>query len=246
MDIFRDTIWQFVGVVLALVSIFVTVYFSISQYRKKSLVYVVMAETPLLTVNEELKSKIQVLYQDKPIQDVHLIVLKILNSGQIPILEKDFESSLTFQFGKTANILSAEIIETSPASFSPTISFQDTTLSISPTLFNSKDMVAIKILAAQYNGNITASARIVGVSEIKRTGEYSLSEDIAITKSILPAVPVLLFSILLFSIATSRGISARWGELLIFASFFSMGSAITFLITRLLQVKSKSPKRKAG
>lgn len=75
-DILRDPIWQFVGALLGLVAIGVTVYPFLVQKNKKSLSYKIENKTALLTVNDEIKGKLQIVYDGIPIKDVHLILYR--------------------------------------------------------------------------------------------------------------------------------------------------------------------------
>jgi hypothetical protein len=97
IEFLRDSIWQFICGIGG-IGVAVLIYFL--QRRKKSLPYQVLAATPLLTVNEELKGKIQVTFEGTPVQNVHLVLLKILNNGNVPIASSDFELPLSFSFGE--------------------------------------------------------------------------------------------------------------------------------------------------
>ena len=57
IELFRDPIWQFIGAALAFIAIIVSVVTVVVQQRKKSLAYEILARTPLLTVNDEVKGK---------------------------------------------------------------------------------------------------------------------------------------------------------------------------------------------
>jgi hypothetical protein len=183
-DILRDPIWQFIGALLALIAIGVSVYIFFLQRTKKSLSYQIMSETELLTVNEEIKGKIQILYEGIPVQKVHLLVLKILNDGNIPVTPDDFKETLSFFFGKKAQILSAEVTETSPKTLKPVLNIIDKNkIVLEPTLINGQDSITTKLLLAQYRGKVTPNARIVGVREVRELKDR--------TKLMLGLTPIL-------------------------------------------------------
>ena len=56
-ELFRDPIWQFVGAILGLIAIVVTIIIFILQRRKKSLVYEILANTSLILSMMRLKAK---------------------------------------------------------------------------------------------------------------------------------------------------------------------------------------------
>jgi hypothetical protein len=165
-DLLRDTIWQFI---LGLSTIIVAIIIFFLQRRKKSLAYDVIANTSLLALDEEIKGKIQILYDGTSVQKVHLLILHIMNDGNVPIIKSDFESPLTFEFGENTRILSAELIKTEPANLKPEFwgSPSESNISLEPLLLNSKDSIQLKLLLAQFEGIKEVGARINGVREVK-------------------------------------------------------------------------------
>jgi hypothetical protein len=170
IEILRDPIWQFIGAILSVIAIGISIYIFIHQKNKKALSYRIVTDTELLTVNEEVKGKIKIVYDNVPVQDVHLIVIKIENNGNVPITSTDFEEPLTFLFGKTSQILSAEVTNVFPLTLKPIISIIDSNkIILEPILLNSKDNLTVKLLLAQFNKQITPEARIIGVGEVKKS-----------------------------------------------------------------------------
>lgn len=167
-DLLRDPIWQFIGAILGLIAIFISIIVFFLQRRKKSLAYEIITNTPLLTLNDEIKGKVQILFEGSAVQNVHLIMLHILNDGNIAISSSDYESPLTFEFGETSQILSAEVVKTSPVKLEPQFTLRNNSVEFTPILLNSGDSIVFKLLLAQYEGNLVVRARILGVTEIKQ------------------------------------------------------------------------------
>ncbi len=113
LDFLRDQLWQFVGVAISVVSIVVSIIFSLKQRARKGLTYKIES-TSLVSIKDKAKGKIQILYDLKPISDADLVLLKIWNSGNQPILQTDYEDPITFNFGSKTEILSHDVIETVP------------------------------------------------------------------------------------------------------------------------------------
>ena len=150
-----------------------SVYLFILQRKKKSLSYQVLSSTDLLTVNEEIKGKIKILYEEIPIQNVSLIILRIINDGNLPITSSDFERPISFSFGSESSILSAEIIDKSPSTLKPDLKPDTSQIGLIPVLLNNKDSITVKLLVSGFAGRIEPDARIVGVGEIKRIVDKS-------------------------------------------------------------------------
>lgn len=173
-EILRDPIWQFIGAVLALAAILVAVTLYLKQRRHKSLSYEIISSTPLLSLKDEIKGKLQILYEGKPIQQVHLIVARIINSGNTPIVLADYERPVSLSFGKEAQVLTAEVTKTSPDSLQASIKIEEKNVVLMPTLLNQGDWVVLKMLVTKFGGEIAVDGRIVGIREIRDLKETPL------------------------------------------------------------------------
>lgn len=169
MEILRDSAWQFVGVVIAILALLITVWIYWLQKNRKRFSYEILASSELLTTSEEIHGRIEVLFDKRPVQNVRLIILRFTNDGNIPILDTDFYEPLQISFGGETKILSAEIVGCSPQSFNPKGSIHEDghSFSVLPTLINSQDSFTIKFLLAQHaRGSLKIYSRIVGISSI--------------------------------------------------------------------------------
>ena len=114
IELIRDPIWQFVAVILAIVAIIITVILFFYQRQKKAISWQIISNAPLLKIDEDIKRNLQVVFNGKPVQDIQLIIARIINTGNVPIKSTDYERPINLNFGKEAQILTAEITETSP------------------------------------------------------------------------------------------------------------------------------------
>jgi hypothetical protein len=121
LDFLRDPLWQFIGAVLALVGIVVAVVIYLRQRQTAQLGWQALSVTPLLSVNDELRGQIKIMLNDKPIDQVHLILLRLINIGTAPIRTADYERPIQITFGKTTIILNAAVIRTNDPSLQVTI-----------------------------------------------------------------------------------------------------------------------------
>jgi hypothetical protein len=137
------------------------------QKSKKSLSYEILSKTALLSVAKEVEDKIKILFEGDSVKNVHLILLKISNTGNVSILPSEFLKNITISFDNSTRILSAEISDKKPHSIEATLTINGTQLMISPSLWNSGDTVTIKSLVSEFNEEIHVSGRIVGIKDIK-------------------------------------------------------------------------------
>lgn len=165
----RDPTWQFIGAFLSFLAIIVSIFLYLIQRHRKSLSYKIISQSPLLIAEEEVSGKIQILFEGKPAQDVYLIVLKIANSGTLPIIGTDYEWPINLSFGQKTQILSVAISETNPKNLKVNAKVEDGKAVLNPILLNSGDSIRLKILVSNFDGQICVDGRIIGVKKIRES-----------------------------------------------------------------------------
>jgi hypothetical protein len=170
-EILRDPVWQFIGAALALVAIIISLFIVRIQRQRKSVSYDILANTPLLTVKEAVKSKLEILYEGKPVKDVHLLLVRIVNTGNLPILPHDYERPIRLDLVGEAQLLSGEVYDTSPKSLRVLPTIDGKSIALPPLLLNSGDAITLKIIASNSGEGVKIDGRIVGVKEIKQFRE---------------------------------------------------------------------------
>lgn len=167
MEFLRDSIWQFIGSTIGVLGVITTIWIYLLQKNRKGFSYLILTSHELLTASEEIRGRIKVSFDKKPVQSVHLLVVKFTNNGNVPILLADFYQPIKIHFGEKTKILSADVIEHFPETFDPVINIEGNCLSIAPTLINSRDSFSIKFLLAQYiRGEMKISGRIAGIKAV--------------------------------------------------------------------------------
>jgi hypothetical protein len=164
LDLLRDPLWQFVGVVLGIGA-------SVAIYRlqklNKRLAYEIISRTTLLTVREELENKVQVLYDGSPVQSLTVFLVRVWNAGSEPIRSSDFERPLSFSAAAPAQILTVDTAAVLPGSLTPELVFEAHSLTVAPMLLNPGDSLTLKVLVKDASASLEPDARIVGVTRIQ-------------------------------------------------------------------------------
>jgi hypothetical protein len=158
------------------------------QRRLKRLDFEVLAQTPLLTVKEELEDKLQILYEGRRIESVDLLLMEFTNSGTEPILPSDFVQPIGVDFGSDSQVLTAEVVETSPPDSNPVIIPQTTGLIVAPLLMNQRDSLRVKCLVEKYAASAKPTGRIVGISTIRMPGEGGILSIVLVLLGMLAFV----------------------------------------------------------
>jgi len=170
LEFFRDPAWQFVGVVLAVAALAATFLVFWLQRQRKTLSYEVISKNQLLTVREELEGRLQVLYDGHPARDICLLIVKFVNSGNVPVSTTDYERPLSLSTGITSKILSAVITDVDPENLAASIDILESRVTLKPILLNSKDSVTLKLIVSDFDC-IVVDGRVLGVKSVDKVGQ---------------------------------------------------------------------------
>jgi len=167
-----DLIRQYQTLVIGSISICVAVVLYLRQRQHKCLSYEILTYEPLLSREEETKGKIEIRFKNTIVESVHLLLLRIFNSGNIAVVPDDFKSPLQVHLGENVSVLAADVAESRPTNLQPDLLISGNTVRLSPMLFNPRDSVTIRVLASKsYDLDKTvrpvADGRIVGVRGVR-------------------------------------------------------------------------------
>jgi hypothetical protein len=113
VELLQNPEWQGIGAIIVFITLPLSVIFFLKQRHRKNISYRVIADTPVLTIRKEIEDQVQITLDNQPISDARLVILKIWNSGNVPILPNDYVEQIAFHFGENAEILDAEVLEQS-------------------------------------------------------------------------------------------------------------------------------------
>lgn len=196
MEWIRDNIWQCVEVIFGAVTIIVTIIIYLRQRKQKKITYEAILRSDLVNVEDEVISKIQILYDKKSIDNIFLFIVKIINSGTVPIVRSDFETPINIEFAEKGKVLEADVINVSPKNLAVDIKNSKSGVSIQPLLLNPGDSITVKILLTNYTDAVI-SGRIAGVRETLDPDYYSPPIPI---EDYLFSITLVLMTIFMFSL----------------------------------------------
>lgn len=158
-----------IGVITLLATIIVPIVIYLISRNKKELSYEVSSST-LLAENQEFRDKLKIYIDEKEItSDIYLVLLKIVNSGNIPIREEDFSEDINVHL--EGELLQAELKEKLPNNLTVKLDKEMSYFSlliVKPLLLNKGDEFTLKILSTKSEKGITINSRIVGVKQIEK------------------------------------------------------------------------------
>lgn len=169
-ELLRDPMWQFIGVIVAIFAVAIAILLSIRSQLSKSLSYQIVSCTPVMSIKKELKEKLQILYDGKPIKQAHVCVVKFVNSGNVSIVPMDYVEKLNVNFGEKAQVLTTEIINQNPQNLDVSVAVERNKIVFSASMLNRTDSFSVKTVVADYE-HATLGGRIIGIVEMKNLGE---------------------------------------------------------------------------
>ncbi|MBD2527950.1 hypothetical protein [Nostoc sp. FACHB-133] len=174
--VIRDSSWQFIGVVIALVALF----FAYKQWNRKSLVYSVISKSNILSIPSPFNQQLEIKYNQKLIKSLYVVSIILKNNGNIAIVPDDFKQYIEIRGGDNKHILSYAVIETKPEDIKVKLDLNTDSkggyVVIEPLLLNKKDSLTIQLLFEDFD-KISIQGRIVGVEKIKQF-DYSFNNNL--------------------------------------------------------------------
>lgn len=175
---FRDPIWQFLGVVVAVIGIIVAYNIFYLQKQVKSLQFIIITNTSLVNIIPEEEKNITILYGDKHIKNAFLIEVVLENDGNIPITIDDYSRPIKIFLPEGYEIASVKqplsspdnILDTSQIDNLLQINEGQREITFPTVLLNPHDYVSFGIIAVSdiknEAPNLSLDCRIVGIKDI--------------------------------------------------------------------------------
>lgn len=110
--------------------------------------------------------KLEIKYDDDKLISPYIIGIKFINSGDIPIERRDFDSQLKIVFNENSKVIGHKFIKVKPKELELVSKPSNRQLSINPTLLNPGDAFIVEVLLDGEYANFNVSARISGIDGI--------------------------------------------------------------------------------
>ena len=183
-ELLRDSIWTFVGSVLALVAIGATFWVYAVQRPRKRLLIERVARVPLVTIGTDRVEGLEIRLNGEVVESASVVVVRITNSGNRPIPAEEFERPVTFRFEEGATVLHAEISEPSPKGLIVATSLKGRELQIEKCLLNPGDTFLCRALVRDSRGRYEPSARVVGMKDIETSRPVSIARPVTMVSCV--------------------------------------------------------------
>lgn len=205
--------------VLAIITAISIAYLAHWWRLRKSLAYIVKTNTAIFSIDPEIRKKIQILYDGKPITNARLFEITLLNDGRMPVEEKDFKKSIDFVFSENGQILSSDIINVNPADLTIEKEEKGNILSIKPLLLNGGDSFELKGVINSDDDTITCNTRIAGIKQVKRIHPAKPHLSLSLTK-IVGSLLLLLIAFLIVVFGSNENKSIGLGLMVLLMGYW--------------------------
>lgn len=185
MGLLRDPVWQFIGVVVALVGILVALIAPVSPlvatvvfiatlivlillYPKlrpnKTIFFRILSDTTVLSITEKEEAKeVHIQYKGEEVnEDIQLVLVRLWNASSDPILPDDYKvNNIKMSFGKAAKVLSIQVSESKPPTIkeeiddNKLIEFADGEVFLKPMWLNKDNSLTLKVLLTMFQGFVS-------------------------------------------------------------------------------------------
>ena len=162
LELLRDPVWQFIGAVIAVLGIGAGFWVYWLQRQKKELAFGMISSRRMLSIADEVSSRVTVQLDGNSITDLHLLVYGLKNSGHRAIAPSDFERPLSITCSD-GQVVSAEVTSQLPSNLGATLAISESRVELQPLLLNSGDQLLIQILLSAPIPATTVDARIVDI-----------------------------------------------------------------------------------
>jgi hypothetical protein len=190
-NILKDPLWDFFLGSLITIIIGITIY--ILQRRTKKLSYNIKSWRVIDKLIES-EGKLEILFEGNKVKNTYLVIMSIINSGNVPITSNDYEKELTFDFGEDSKVLNVEVIKYIPSNLQVELNIKSNQIvRLTPLLLNPRDFFTFKILVSNYYSEPKIECRIVGVNKIVKTkSEYFMLIRLTISTLICLFIGLIL------------------------------------------------------
>lgn len=162
LELLRDAIWQFIGAVLAVLSIGAAFWIYWLQRQTKELAFGIVSSRRLLSVADEVSSRVTVQLDGKTVKNLHLLVYGLKNSGHRAIAQGDFERPLSISF-LDGQVVSAEVASQVPSNLGATLVITETRVELQPLLLNAGDQILFQVLLSAPSPSASVDTRVLDV-----------------------------------------------------------------------------------
>ena len=222
LKILRDPAWQ---IALTLFAAWVAYRIYRLQKGHRELAFGTISKRSLLSISEELSGRVVVTLDEKPVENLHLIVFGLKNSGTESILPRDFDRPTILSFKENVEVLSWQVIKEHPTNLRAEVTLKNNQFEVMPLLLNCGDYITLQALVSAENPSISADIRILDIDHpvplINSIPPVTLLQGLKNLTFNLIIPMSIIFSLLIFFESAPKGMDYKYLILFIIISYLA-------------------------
>jgi hypothetical protein len=158
--------------------------------RRKALSYQILLSKALISVVGTAKRRIAVSFDGSTVEDAHLVIVKVVNTGHMPVNPGEYQMPISLLVGPQSRIVLADVVETWPAELDERFllagegtsiieKVETNRVTLRPVLLNPEEYVTVQMLVSNLTGKVVVQGHIQGVKHIREWRKRSLLPLIA-------------------------------------------------------------------
>jgi hypothetical protein len=182
--------------------------------KRKALSFAILWNRPLLNLKGVTREQMDIFFKGKQVSEADLIVVRVFNSGHLPINTADYQTALALELEPGATILDANVIETLPANLE---AIEESKIMLRPILLNEGDSFTLQMLVLNAYGKVKVTGHVLGIHSIRA---YKSSRLVPIT---LTQIGVLVMAFAMLAVEPKDIIALAFEHVLPFILLFLLG-----------------------
>jgi hypothetical protein len=110
----KNTDWGLLGVIVTSIGVLAAILIAVFQSQRKDFSYYITSAESIFSISDDIKNRMAITFDNKPIKSLNLIVIKFKNTGKAPIQPSDYERHIWIKFGDSSEILSVDVVNKEP------------------------------------------------------------------------------------------------------------------------------------
>ncbi|MGA2971720.1 MAG: hypothetical protein ABSE39_03735 [Candidatus Bathyarchaeia archaeon] len=142
---------------ISVASIITAIAIYLRQRKRKRITYHIVS-IPLIQTDSlfdddpELKPRLKILFDGKPVPNLTLVGVTILNAGNTEIVPEDYEQPLTIAFNDGADIFTANRLSRTTESVHVSASIENSQVILKPILLNAGERIGVGMIVGRFSG----------------------------------------------------------------------------------------------
>ncbi len=156
-----------------------------------------ISSTQLISPSSELPGKLELLWNGAESENILLVTLEFMNTGNVAIKQEDFDRDFTINFDVKSDVMEIDLLATKPYSLQPEFINHGNSISLRPLKLNPGDMIKTKSLVQNHLAEFSVDFSLKNGGLVRNYISTNYLADKDRTILLVYSVAAVIFSIFL-------------------------------------------------